>query len=140
MAKEGGAAIVSRRDNFSTSVINILARRAGGKCSMCKRTTFGPNDDPHKAICIGQAAHIAAAAPDGPRYNPTMTVEERTSAVNGMWLCSNCHLIIDRNPAEYPIEKLNAIKREAEDEAKKEMDGSGTSQKVHDNTQPYILF
>lgn len=130
MAKEGGAANASRRDNFSASVINILARRAGGKCSMCKRSTFGPNDDPRKAICIGQAAHIAAAAPDGPRYDRNMTVEERISATNGMWLCSNCHLIIDRNPAEYPIEKLNAIKREAEEEAKKEMDGSGAYLKV----------
>lgn len=112
---------------------------------MCKTPTFGPNDNPHKAICIGQAAHIAAAAPDGPRYDPHMTVEERISATNGMWLCSNCHLLIDRNPTEYPIEKLNAIKRAAEEEAKKEMDGSSTFQRVPDyvfcfyyaNPRPY---
>ena len=133
MSKEGGAAIISRRDNFSTSVTNILARRAGGKCSMCKRATFGPNDDPHKAICIGQAAHISAAAPDGPRYDPKMTVEERTSAKNGLWLCSNCHLLIDRNPKEYPIERLNAIKREAEEGAKQEIHDGFSNSQVHIN-------
>src|SRR4051812_16178668 len=46
--------------------------KAGGfRCSnpACRKPTSGPLEDPAKAINIGVAAHITAAAPDGPRYN-----------------------------------------------------------------------
>ena len=112
----------SRRDNFTQSVIQILYKRAGGRCCRCAASTFGPvSNNPRKAVNIGQAAHIAAAAPLGPRYDPDMTPEDRTSATNGMWMCSNCHDIIDRDVEEFPIIRLRKMKREAERRAKNEM-------------------
>lgn len=99
----------------------ILYKRAGGKCCRCGAPTFGPDTNPHKSVNIGQGAHIAAAAEGGPRYNPKMTTEERSSATNGMWLCSNCHDIIDRDVREYPIAKLKKMKREAEERARREV-------------------
>lgn len=115
-----------RRDNFTQSVIQILYKRAGGRCCRCAAPTFGPvSNNPLKSVNIGQAAHIAAAAPLGPRYDPKMTLEDRTSATNGMWMCSNCHDIIDRDVEEYPTSRLKKMKREAERRAKDEM-GVGT--------------
>ena len=111
----------SRRDDFSAKVLMILYKRAGGKCCRCGAATFGPDTNPHKSVNIGQGAHIAAAAEGGPRYNPKMTTEERSSATNGMWLCSNCHDIIDRDVREYPIAKLKKMKREAEERARREV-------------------
>ena len=99
----------------------ILYKRAGGKCCRCGAATFGPDTNPHKSVNIGQGAHIAAAAELGPRYDPNMTAEERSSATNGMWLCSNCHDIIDRDVKEYPIAKLKKMKREAEERARREV-------------------
>ena len=111
-----------RRDNFPLSVINILSRRSGGKCCRCGAATFGPHTGRHdKYQNIGQAAHIAAAAPGGPRYDPKMAPEERMSLKNGMWLCSNCHSLIDRDTKEFTLQKLRQIKREGEERARHEV-------------------
>ena len=106
----------------------ILSKRAGGKCCKCATPTFGPNDNPNKATNIGQAAHIAAAAPGGPRYDPKMSPEERTSTSNGLWLCSNCHDVVDRNPELYKTSDLKRMKKEAEERARKEMGVAKTPQ------------
>jgi len=111
----------SRRDNFSAQVIKILAERSGGKCAICRAPTWGPNDCQYKSTNIGQAAHITAAAPGGPRYDPNLSSKSRSSALNGIWLCGNCHNIIDKNVDEYPVQKLQDIKKKAEGEAKAEL-------------------
>ena len=109
------------RDDFTKKTIDILAKRAGSRCSICKATTYGPNDNPHLATNIGKAAHIAAASEGGPRYNPAMSTEMRKSLKNGIWLCANCHDNVDRNPLNYSINKLQTIKKEAEELAKKDL-------------------
>lgn len=67
------------RDDFSVETKDVLARRAGMRCSWptCDQLTAGPREDPTKALNVGVAAHICAAAPGGPRYAAEMTVEER---------------------------------------------------------------
>lgn len=109
---------MSTRDDFTKKTIDTLAKRAGGKCSICNCATYGPNDNPYVATNIGQAAHIAAAAEGGPRYDPAMSSEVRKSLKNALWLCSNCHDKIDRNPESYPVERLLQIKKEAENSAR----------------------
>jgi hypothetical protein len=44
---------------------------------------------------VGVVAHITAAAPGGPRYDPGMTRRERQAADNGVWLCQNEAKLID---------------------------------------------
>ena len=127
-----------RRDNFTQAVIQILYKRAGGKCCRCGAPTFGPvTNNPSKSRNIGQGAHIAGAASGGPRYDPSMTAEERSSAANGMWMCSNCHDIIDRDVEEFPTQQLKEMKREAEERAKKEM---GVATLVYTHTQQTSLI
>ena len=129
----------SRRDNFTQSAIAILYKRSGGKCCRCGATTFGPvTNNLTKYRNIGQAAHIAAAAPGGPRYDPNMSAEERTSATNGLWLCSNCHDVIDRDVEEFTIQRLREIKRVGEERARKEV-GVATVN-VSCNTMPISTF
>ena len=55
----------------------------------------GPHSNPQKRVSIGEAAHITAAAEGGPRYNPDLTPEERSSIENGIWLCKSCARMID---------------------------------------------
>lgn len=50
-----------------------------------------------------------------------MTAEERSSATNGLWLCSNCHDLIDRDPEGYPTAALKKMKKEAEERVRKEL-------------------
>lgn len=43
----------------------------------------------------GEAAHIYAASPGGPRYDKDMTNEERRNINNCLLLCRSCHRLID---------------------------------------------
>lgn len=83
----------------------------------------------HTSASALVGAHIAAAAPGGPRYDPKMSVEERSGPTNGMWLCSNCHDTIDRDTETYPTAVLKQIKKDAEDRITREL-GRATSQPV----------
>ena len=60
-------------------------------------------------------AHITAAAPKGPRYDENLTEEQRTSADNGIYLCSTCSIRIDKNQGiDYPVNLLREWKAEHE--------------------------
>ena len=62
---------------------------------------------------LGEICHIEAASPDGPRYNPNQTDDERRGFDNLILLCESCHTIIDNkaNEKEYPVELLKTWKR-----------------------------
>ncbi|GAA0308891.1 hypothetical protein GCM10009087_18650 [Sphingomonas oligophenolica] len=64
------------------------------------------------------AAHITAAAPGGPRYNPTLTQQERSGSGNGIWLCVQCSNLIDKDASAYPVEILQNWKVKAEERAR----------------------
>ncbi|GHO98715.1 hypothetical protein KSF_087630 [Reticulibacter mediterranei] len=72
------------------------------------------HSDENKAVNIGFAAHITAAAPGGERYDPTLSAQERGSAHNGIWLCGTCAKLIDSDSQKYTIELLRAWKIIAE--------------------------
>jgi hypothetical protein len=105
---------VARRDEFSRATQLKLERRAGGVCSICLATTTGANADGSGEITVGTAAHICAAALGGPRYDPRMSPEERSSADNGIWLCRNHGDAIDDDETYYTVERLRRLKHEAE--------------------------
>lgn len=106
------------RDDFSEAVKTILHNRVGGFCSNpnCRVQTIGPHSDPSKRLSIGIAAHITAAAPGGPRYNPDIESAYRSSAENGIWLCASCASLIDKDADAYPVETLISWKMQAEAE------------------------
>lgn len=114
------------RDNFSKNVVRTLQERVGNHCSnpTCRCLTSGPNDADYKATRIGVGAHITAAAPGGPRYNPTITPEERSSITNGIWLCQNCSTLVDSDPNTYPVSVLLEWRQRAEDRARQELEGN----------------
>lgn len=101
------------RDDFSQSVKKTVAERAGYLCSIprCNRPTIGPHSNPNKAKCLGVAAHICAAAPGGPRYDPDQTPEERKDIANAIWVCEMHGSDIDKDDSPYPKEILIEWKR-----------------------------
>ena len=79
------------RDDFSKSVVDGLAKRAAFICSNpdFRTLTVGAAErDDETFGYIGKAAHICAAAVVGPRYDATMSSDERKSGSNGILLCS----------------------------------------------------
>lgn len=107
---------MSLRDDFSAETKRILALRAGGRCSNpgCGALTSGPKADPAKALNLGVAAHITAAAPGGCRYDERLKRDERSHADNGIWLCQNCAKLVDNDERRFTVSTLRDWKHEAE--------------------------
>ena len=107
------------RDDFNESVKITLLKRVGNKCSApdCRALTTGPNLDSTKSVNLGKAAHITAASPDGPRYDFSLTTEQRKHPDNGIWLCSTCADKVDKDEIKYPVSLLKNWKDAAENAA-----------------------
>lgn len=96
------------RDDFRIPVKRALAQRAAHFCSnpRCLRLTVGPHSNSARALLSGHAAHIRAASPNGPRYDPSQSAEERSSIENGIWLCRECGVIADNDEDQFTVEGL----------------------------------
>src|SRR5687767_3078278 len=110
------AAVPRRPGDFPLSVQHLVAQRAGQMCSNpgCRDVTSGPHSDPARAINTGEAAHICAAQPGGPRYDPNQTPAERRSIENAIWLCRKCAALIDRDQPRFTTDVLRDWKRQHE--------------------------
>ncbi len=118
----------NNRDDFSKSVKTLASERVGLRCSLCGiLTKAAPKNGNSGIINIGIAAHICAAAPLGPRFDPNMTVEQRTSIDNCIWLCGNHAKLIDSDEKAYPKEFLILKKREAENKAAEALESGKSS-------------
>lgn len=107
------------RDDFTKGTVLQIAKRAGWLCSFptCRKPTVGATSDEEGEINIGTAAHICAAAPGGPRYDETMSPEERSSVKNGIWMCRDHGKGIDSTDPEFTVERLREWKKQAEIES-----------------------
>lgn len=87
----------SNRDEFTAATKRLLEKQAGHHCSnpFCYKITSGASSDGQTTINIGEASHISAAAPGGPRYKTSLTSDERKSLGNGIWLCKYCAKVVD---------------------------------------------
>lgn len=123
---------MTNRDDFSKSTVDVLGKRAGYMCSnpACRKHTSGPNSNDSKSTLIGIGAHITAAAPGGPRYDISLSVEERRHINNGIWLCGNCASLIDKDEVAYPTELLRFWKSQIEWEMHQALASQGSSNKV----------
>lgn len=101
---------------FNKKTIDVLAKRAAFKCSNpdCRISTVGPNVDPQKTTIIGEAAHIFGARLGAKRYNHQMTDTTRAEITNSIWLCRNCHKLIDTDEQKYSSDLLFAWREQHE--------------------------
>ncbi|MEM7408885.1 MAG: hypothetical protein AAF430_01455 [Myxococcota bacterium] len=111
------------RDDFTKPIKETLAKRVANRCSNpdCLRITSGPHIAPDRSVNVGIAAHITAAAAGGPRYDASLTPEERAAAENGIWLCSSCAALIDRDESLFPVERIRQWKEHAESRTRREL-------------------
>lgn len=117
---------MNNRDDFSQATVNTLGRRAGYLCSnpTCRKHTSGPNSSDNKSTTIGVAAHITAAAPGGPRYDVSLSSDERRHINNGIWLCGNCASLIDKDVPKHSTELLKFWKAQLELEMSNALSGN----------------
>jgi hypothetical protein len=110
-----------RPDDFSLKTKRLLAHRVGHVCSNpeCRAPTSGPCLESHKIVTAGDAAHITAASPKGPRFDSSLTPEQRRSYDNGIWLCAIHARVADPDNSGHTVELLRNWKSQAEDHARK---------------------
>lgn len=121
------------RDDFDEKTKNILALRVGLRCSnsTCRKLTSGPQSNSLKVINIGVAAHITAASPGGPRYDVSLSQEQRSSVENGIWLCQACAKLIDSDEQRYIVSLLQQWKEQSENIALQELECKELSKGLH---------
>jgi hypothetical protein len=88
-------------------------------------------------VNLGVAAHITAASAGGPRYDPALTPEERSSSDNGIWLCVKCATLIDKDDPAYSVDLLREWKRDAEQAALAALGGQSASPTSDDRGRSY---
>ena len=82
------------------------------RAMLARRYGFGAVSYTHLDVYKRQAQ-------GGPRYDASMTPEERKSFENGIWLCQSCSKLIDTDITRYPKEPvsythLDVYKRQAQ--------------------------
>jgi hypothetical protein len=127
-------AIVPRRnrDDFAALVLREIAHEVGHRCSNpdCQTPTSGPSKQ--KGVSnVGVGAHITAAAPGGPRFDPALTPAQRKSAANAIWLCNSCGRLVDNDASTYTVGELVKWKLDAIDRAQKALASGGRSTTEH---------
>jgi len=110
--------------DFYQKTKDLLAYRSAYLCNNpdCIRLTAGPSiENEVGKISTGCAAHICDARGEDPnanptiRFNPKMSFEVRADISNGIWLCRNCHDLIDKNKGrDFPAKLLKKWKSEHE--------------------------
>lgn len=98
------------RKNFPEKIKLKIIKKAS-RCQMCQLQTE-----------CGECAHIVAAGRDGPRNKHQLVQDHIISAdyetntdENGLYLCANCHTLIDRYPEKYTYEYLVGLKSNLDD-------------------------
>ena len=82
---------------------------------------------------IGEICHINARNVGGPRYDSRLSDEDTDSFENLLIMCPIHHKIVDENPEEYTVEKLQKIKMEHE--ARGEVGPELDDEEVHELIQ-----
>lgn len=99
---------MAQRDNFSELTKALLAKCVGYLCSHpdCQRPTIGPALGEEGWVNVGEAAHITAAAAGGPRYDGSLSRDERRSYSNGIWMCGIHAKQIDSDDKHFTVDLL----------------------------------
>ncbi len=88
--------------NYTNKTLKRLFALSGNECAFpgCDKKLVNQENAKDSNIC-----HIEAANPDGQRYNPNMTDEERADYHNLILLCVQHHDETD-DVDKYPVEVL----------------------------------
>jgi hypothetical protein len=81
-----------------------LHTKSGNRCAKCNIVLV------ENSVCIGENAHIYGEKQTSARYDASKSAEYVNSEQNFIFLCCNCHKIIDTEVLSYPPDKLFSMK------------------------------
>lgn len=104
----------SKARDYTPATIKRLSTLSGNQCAEpeCVHPLIARDGE----TIIGKISHIEAASPNGPRWNPKMTDDQRRHFENLILLCDECHSIIDNkvNEDKYTVDLLRQWKKNHE--------------------------
>lgn len=102
--------------SISEKDLKLLWGRAAGRCSFpgCQLKLTQDKELASGSFPLGEQAHIVGENKNAARGKSPLTTKERDSYFNRILLCPTHHTIIDKNPEDYPIEKLHIMKAQHE--------------------------
>jgi len=101
---------------YNPTVVRTLVVLSGNRCAYagCGEQLSAPGWKQVNA----EIAHIHGERPGSPRYDKSMSENERTGLANLLLLCPNHHTAIDSLlPDDHTVERLQEMKREHEEQA-----------------------
>jgi len=107
----------------------LLALKSGNRCAKtgCNRPLVEGATRLDPAVIIGQIAHIVSQSDDGPRADPSMPMSERDAEPNLVLLCTEHHLVADRQENTYTVEEMTEWKVRHEREVDQAMESLATN-------------
>lgn len=90
--------------------MKILWGRAASRCSICRMRLAQDKIAATSSYPIGEQAHIIGKREDSARGDSKLSSRERDSYHNLILLCPTHHTEIDKNPEDFPVEKLYFVK------------------------------
>ena len=93
----------------------ILAFHSGDRCAFlnCERT-LSVDGEQSNPVVTGEVAHISGEKAGAARYDESMTEEQRNHYNNLIYLCGDHHTQIDKQKADFPVDRLYRMKKEHE--------------------------
>lgn len=93
-----------------------LFAKSGNRCAYpdCQKLLVAPASQTGSPVVLGEAAHIVAEPPAGPRGTSALTQSERNRYENLILLCSRHHQMVDADITAYSVEVLHRYKDEHE--------------------------
>jgi len=95
----------------SAKTLRQLYLLSGNLCANPKCDTVLVNAN---GTMVADVCHIKAESPGGPRFDKTLTEEQRRSADNLVLFCSTCHTLVDREATKYTVQVLTKWKKDRE--------------------------
>lgn len=110
---------------LSIKTNRMLWGRAASRCSLpvCRMELVVDPLETDDASLVGEAAHIVAEQPDGPRGESELTLEQRNKYANLILLCNVHHKQVDDQINSFTVDRLLSIKEEHEAWVKSSLSG-----------------
>lgn len=117
------------------NTLRLLCAYSGNLCAFpgCNHLIFNEDGD-----LIAELCHIEAALPEGERFNPNMTNEDRRDFSNLMFMCHAHHVTTD-DVNKYPVHVLKQIKANHEVIFSLDRMSDRIAEKLYDYTSTLVV-
>src|SRR5437762_1449971 len=99
---------------ISKKTRKILWALSGNRCALCRQELIVEKTVTDAHAVVGDECHIVSPKGRGPRYDPSVQLEQLDLPENLLLLCRVHHKEVDDQPNKYSVARLNELKKSHE--------------------------